>query len=70
MGGVFVSGRWRHTRTDEKWVILRTILLYCLYTGGAGLGPFVHTKRRQIQQAMNNLCPGYKLETFDFAAAQ
>ena len=42
------------------------ILLYCLHTGGVGHGPSVFRYRREIQQAMDELCPGYKLETFDF----
>ena len=42
------------------------ILLYCLHTGGAGAGPWVHLRRREIQAAMDELCPGYKLEEFDF----
>ena len=42
------------------------ILLYCLHTGGVGHGPFVFHYRKEIQKAMDELCPGYKLETFDF----
>ena len=38
------------------------ILLYCLTGGGAGSGPGVHLYRREIQAAMDELCPGYKLE--------
>ena len=43
------------------------ILLYCLHTGGAGHGPAIHRYRREIQKAMDELCPGYKLECFGFA---
>lgn len=43
------------------------ILLYCLQTGGCGCGPFVNQHRRELQAAMDELCPGYKLETFDFS---
>lgn len=43
------------------------ILLYCLKTGGAGGGPAIHRYRNEIQQAMDELCPGYKLEEFDFS---
>ena len=43
------------------------ILLYCLYSGGVGHGPAIHRYRNQIQEAMDELCPGYKLEAFDFA---
>ena len=43
------------------------ILLYCLQCGGAGLGPPIHKHRREIQKAMDELCPGYKLESFDFS---
>lgn len=42
------------------------ILLYCLYIGGAGHGPSVFHSRMEIQKAMDELCPGYKLEKFDF----
>ena len=43
------------------------VLLYCLKTGGAGGGPAIHRYRFEIQQAMDELCPGYKLESFDFS---
>ncbi|MCQ2395430.1 MAG: hypothetical protein MJ249_14200 [Kiritimatiellae bacterium] len=43
------------------------ILLYCLFSGGVGHGPAVHWRRREIQKAMDELCPGYKLEEFDFS---
>lgn len=42
------------------------ILLYCLYSGGVGHGPAIHRYRNEIQKAMDELCPGYKLESFDF----
>lgn len=42
------------------------ILLYCLYGGGCGSGHALHRKRYQIQAAMDELCPGYTLEVFDF----
>ena len=42
------------------------ILLYCLQTGGVGHGSSVLRYRKDIQKAMDELCPGYKLETFDF----
>ena len=42
------------------------ILLYCLQTGGVGYGPLIFQYRKEIQKAMDELCPGYKLETFDF----
>lgn len=41
------------------------ILLYCQL--GANSGPGVHLFRKEIQKAMDALCPGYKLEEFDFA---
>ena len=43
------------------------ILIYCLHTGGSGHGPSIHRYRREIQKAMDELCPGYKLESFDFS---
>lgn len=43
------------------------ILLYCLLSGGFGAGPSIRYYRRKIQQAMDDLCPGYKLEAFDFS---
>lgn len=42
------------------------ILLYCLLSGGPGHGPSVFRYRKEVQKAMDELCPGYKLETFDF----
>ena len=45
------------------------ILLYCLHTGGVGHGPAIHSYRREVQKAMDELCPGYKLEEFDFSKA-
>ncbi len=42
------------------------ILVYCLFTGGAGHGPSIHGSRREVQKAMDELCSGYKLEEFDF----
>ena len=43
------------------------ILLYCLLSGGVGHGPAIHRYRREIQAAMDELCPGYALEVFDFS---
>ena len=45
------------------------ILLYCLFSGGLGHGPSVFHHRREIQAVMDELCPGYKLEVFDFGKA-
>ena len=41
------------------------ILLYCVHQGGAGHGPSILHNREEIQKAMDELCPGYRLETFD-----
>ena len=45
------------------------ILLYCLHGHGygCGSGPSIFAYRREVQAAMDELCPGYKLEAFDFA---
>ena len=43
------------------------ILLYCLYSGGLGHGQSVFRYRKEIQRVMDELCPGYKLEPFDFS---
>lgn len=43
------------------------ILLYCLKTGGPGSGTWIHRHKPAIQKAMDELCPGYKLEEFDFS---
>ena len=43
------------------------ILVYCVTHGGGGAGFAVHRYRREIQAAMDELCPGYKLEEFDFS---
>lgn len=44
----------------------KPILLYCLFGGGVGHGPSVINYRKDVQKAMDELCPGYKLEEFDF----
>lgn len=46
------------------------IILYCDVTSNASSGPPLHLYRREIQKAMDELCPGYKLETFDFSTVQ
>lgn len=46
------------------------VLLYCLKEGGAGSGPWLHLHLNEIQVTMDELCPGYKLETFDFSPLQ
>lgn len=43
------------------------VLLYTMKKGGAGAGPNIHRLRREIQRTMDELCPGYKLETLDFS---
>ena len=43
------------------------IFVYTLSGGGAGGGPGIHRRRREVQAAMDELCPGYKLEEFDFS---
>ena len=42
------------------------VLLFCLKQGGDGSGPSLHRYRREIQATMDELCPGYRLEAFDF----
>lgn len=42
------------------------ILLYCLQR--AACGPDLHLYAGEIQKAMDELCPGYRLECFDFEA--
>jgi len=43
----------------------KPILIYCLLSGVSGNGPLIHEHRSEIQRAMDDLCPGYKLEDFD-----
>lgn len=43
------------------------VLICCLKCGGYGSGPSLHVYRREIQAAMDELCPGYKLESYDFS---
>lgn len=43
------------------------LLLYTQHGGVYGSGSSMHSFRREIQAAMDELCPGYKLEVFDFA---
>lgn len=43
------------------------ILLYCDCSNNSSSGPPLHLYRREIQKAMDDLCPGYKLEAFDFS---
>lgn len=42
------------------------ILIYCLKTGGFGAGQSLLYYRDEIQKVMDALCPGYRLESFDF----
>ena len=42
------------------------ILIYCDTTNNASSGPQIHLYRKEIQAAMDELCPGYKLEVYDF----
>ena len=44
----------------------KPILLYTLHGGRYGSGSAMHSFRHEIQTAMDELCPGYKLESFDF----
>lgn len=44
------------------------VLLYCLKGGGCGCGPGIHLYQREIQAAMDQLCPGYKLEIADLSS--
>lgn len=46
------------------------ILLYCLKFGGCGAGPLIHDFRMDVQAAMDELCPGYTLECFDFSKVE
>ena len=66
LGGKIVTG----DSGNPAFLLLgnEPILLYCLHTGGVGNGPSVFRWRREIQKAMDELCPGYKLEEFDFKA--
>lgn len=43
------------------------ILLYCATGGWSTSGPGLHNYAREIQAAMDTLCPGYKLQYFDFS---
>ena len=43
------------------------LLLYTQHGGRYGSGSSMHSFRREIQAAMDELCPGYKLEVFDFS---
>ena len=42
------------------------ILIYCLTGGWSGSGDGLHFYQDKIQSLMDELCPGYKLEIFDF----
>jgi len=44
----------------------KPILLYCIMASGPGFGPMIHENRQEVQRAMDDLCPGYKLDEFDF----
>jgi len=46
------------------------VLIYTLSGPGNGSGPAVHLFRHDIQRVMDELCPGYKLEEFDFNKAR
>ena len=65
LGGKIVSG----DSGNPAFLLIgnEPILLYCLLSGGAGYGPSVFHRRKEVQKAMDELCPGYKLEAFDFS---
>lgn len=65
LGGEIVSG----DSGNPAFMLIgnQPILLYCLFNGGVGHGPSIFHFRREIQKAMDELCPGYKLESFDFS---
>lgn len=42
------------------------ILTHCAQCAGSGGGPPLHCYRKEVQAVMDELCPGYKLEEFDF----
>ena len=44
----------------------KAILIYCISGSGFGTGPLLHLYKREIQATMDELCPGYKLQEFDF----
>lgn len=44
------------------------VLLCCLQSGGCGAGPALHQYCPQIQKAMDDLAPGYRLEFADLKA--
>lgn len=66
-GGKFIVG----DSGDPAFMIVngKPILLYCLFSGGVGHGPMIHENRHEVQRAMDELCPGYKLEAFGFKTA-
>lgn len=43
----------------------KPVLVYCLHGGGCGSGPPLHLYRREIQAAMDELAPGYRLTDCD-----
>lgn len=48
----------------------QVVLLYVIYSGEAGAGYFVTHYKDEIQQAMNQMCPGYLLEEVDLSSYQ
>ena len=42
------------------------VLMYCLLGGGVGSGPWIHKNLKEIQAAMDELEPGYRLNIVDF----
>lgn len=41
------------------------VLMYCLLSGGVGRGPWIHQRLNEIQAAMDELEPGYRLNVVD-----
>ena len=56
---------------DPAFILIgnEPILIYCLTGGGSGAGLPIHRFRNEVQATMDALCPGYKLEEFDFGHA-
>ena len=57
---------------DPAFILIgnEPIFIYTLSAGEAGGGPGIYYSRHRIQAAMDKLCPGYKLEEFDFESHQ
>ena len=62
------SGDPKFLVCGNEVILICTLLTYG--SGCSGFGPFTTYYARQLQNSMDELCPGYQLQVFDFSSFQ